>query len=282
MAFYEMFNAFFDPVLGPLLSLGPFLALFLMSFLISLMITLVYKWVTDQKLMKTIKDDLTRMQKEIKEHKDNPKRMMELQKEMMDKNFKYMSHSMKPTLFTFIPLIIIFGWLSANLAYAPIMPDTKVDVYAFFYDNNATSQASLVAPSGVILLSDNTSNVSVIYAGDKLLFNNPNLANARYGGFLDLKKDIYYAGWKIKATSGTHNLEIDVNGKPYFKDILVADNKYVNPLEKVDDGTVLGLAVDQKGQTVIDFAGVKIGWFWSYVIFSILFSMILRKVLKVY
>ena len=282
MAWFEAFNSIFDPVLGPLMSLGPFLALFLMSFLISLGITLVYKWVTDQALMKTIKDDLSAMQKKIKEHKDNPKRMMELQKEMMDKNFKYMSHSLKPTLFTFIPLILIFGWLSANLAYAPVMPDTKIDVYAFFYDNNATSTASLIVPSGVTLLSNSTSPVNVIYAGDKLLFNNPNLANARYGGFLDLKKDIYYAGWKIKGTAGTHNLEIKVNEKSYFKEILVSDVRYVAPLEKVDDGAVLGIAVDQKGQTVIDFLGLKIGWFWSYVIFSVLFSMLLRKVLKVY
>lgn len=282
MAWYEMFNSIFDPVLGPLLNLGPFLALFIMSLLISLLITLVYKWVTDQKLMKTIKDDMTSLQKQIKEHKDNPKRMMELQKEAMDKNLKYMTHSMKPTLFTFIPLILIFGWLSANLAYAPVVPDAKIDVYAFFYDNNSTRDVVMVVPAGVTLLSNETAYVNVIYAGDNLLFNNPNLANTRYGGFLDPKKDIYYAGWKIKGVSGTHNLEIKVNGKSYFKDILVSKVKYINPLEKVDDGTVLGLAIDQKGQTVIDFLGLKIGWFWSYVIFSILFSMVLRKVLKVY
>jgi uncharacterized membrane protein (DUF106 family) len=282
MAWFEAFNSIFDPVLGPLLSLGPFLALFIMSFLISLAITLVYKWVTDQKLMKTIKDDMTRMQNEIKQHKENPKKMMELQKEMMDKNLKYMSHSMKPTLFTFIPLIIIFGWLSANLAYAPVMPDAKMDVYAFFYDNNMTKDAVMIVPEGVTLLSNSTAYVNVIYAGNKMLFNNPNLANARYNGFLDPKKDIYYAGWKIKGTTGLHNLEIKVNGKSYFKDVLMSRSKYVNPLEKVDDGTVLGIAVDQKGQTVIDIFGFTIGWFWSYVIFSILFSMLLRKALKVY
>lgn len=51
------------------------------------------------------------MQKELKELKDNPEKFMEAQKMMMEKNMQYMKHSMKPTLITFVPLILIFGWL---------------------------------------------------------------------------------------------------------------------------------------------------------------------------
>ena len=36
---------------------------------------------------------------------------MEVQKLAMEKNMKYMLQSLKPTLFTFIPIIFIFSWL---------------------------------------------------------------------------------------------------------------------------------------------------------------------------
>ena len=37
--------------------------------------------------------------------------MMELNKITMEKNMKYMMHSFKPTLYTLIPILIIFGWI---------------------------------------------------------------------------------------------------------------------------------------------------------------------------
>ena len=54
------FFSFLDPVLNaifdPLLSLGPFWALLVISLIVSTLITLIYKWVTDQDLMKRLKD----------------------------------------------------------------------------------------------------------------------------------------------------------------------------------------------------------------------------------
>ena len=47
----------------------------------------------------------------MKLHKESPQKVMELQKQAMEKNLVLMKHSMKPTLYTFIPLIIIFGWI---------------------------------------------------------------------------------------------------------------------------------------------------------------------------
>jgi len=48
---------------------------------------------------------------QMKEHKDDSSKVMEIQKLSLEKNMKYMMHSFKPTLFTFVPLIIIFTWL---------------------------------------------------------------------------------------------------------------------------------------------------------------------------
>ena len=107
MALENLFNSTF----GWSIEISPIFGLIFISFILTLLITLVYKYLTDQELMKTLKDDVKFLQKKMKEFKDNPKKVMEIQKEAMEKNTKYMMQSLKPTLITLIPLIFIFGWL---------------------------------------------------------------------------------------------------------------------------------------------------------------------------
>lgn len=106
-----MFDSFFNAIFGSLIAKSPLGGLILVCFLLTLLMTVAYKYLTDQELMKSLKQEIKDFQKEMKELKDNPSKMMEIQKKAMEKNMKYMMHSFKPMLFTFIPLIIIFGWL---------------------------------------------------------------------------------------------------------------------------------------------------------------------------
>lgn len=101
-----------DPVFNPFMSIIPNpYNLILMSLLLTLVITIVYKYVTNQKLMKELKDDMKSMQDDMKKCKDNPQQMLELQKKVMEKNMKYMLESLKPTLVTMLPMLWIFNWL---------------------------------------------------------------------------------------------------------------------------------------------------------------------------
>lgn len=106
-----MFDSFFNLTFGPIMNLPAPLNLFIVSLILTVIITLAYKYLTDQKKMKELKDEMKDMQKQMKEMKDKPDKVMSMQKEAMKKNMEYMKHSMKPTLFTFLPIIIIFGWL---------------------------------------------------------------------------------------------------------------------------------------------------------------------------
>ena len=80
----------------------------------TLLITLSYKFLTNQEVMKSLKQEIKDFQQQMKEHKDDSQKVMEIQKLSLEKNMKYMMHSFKPTLFTFVPLIIIFTWLRAT------------------------------------------------------------------------------------------------------------------------------------------------------------------------
>ena len=106
-----MLDSFFNPIFGPFVNWNPLIALLIISFLMTFLITLSYKYLTNQELMKSLKDELKDFQKQMKDNKDNSQKVMDIQKQSLEKNMKYMMHSFKPTLYTFIPLIIIFTWL---------------------------------------------------------------------------------------------------------------------------------------------------------------------------
>ena len=113
-----MLDGFFNSIFGSLINWSPLAGLLIVSFLLTLLISLSYKFLTDQKIMKEHKDEITTLQKEMKALKEDPKQMMDKQKILMEKNLKMMKHNFKPMLFTFIPLIIIFGWLKET--YTPM------------------------------------------------------------------------------------------------------------------------------------------------------------------
>ena len=118
-------------------SSGYFLTLLILVFIITMVITLIYKYTTNQSLMKDLKGELKELQKEVKQLKSKPAEAMKVQKKMMQTNSKYMMHSFKPMLFTFLPIIIFFGWMSSHLGYYPIMPDQEFSITINF--NEETS-----------------------------------------------------------------------------------------------------------------------------------------------
>ncbi len=107
----KLFDGFFDTVFFFTPYVPPAVAVSLVAFILTTVVTLAYRFLTNQAQMKMMREELKLLQKEIKDHRENPPKVMDLQKQMMEKNLVLMKHSMKPTLYTFIPLIIIFGWI---------------------------------------------------------------------------------------------------------------------------------------------------------------------------
>lgn len=107
-------ESLFDWMFAPLMRFGSGWGVILISLILTVFINIFYKLFTDQEVMKELKAELKSLQKEMKTLKDNPDKFLKVQKEAMSKNLVYMKHSMKPTLITFVPLIIIFGWLRST------------------------------------------------------------------------------------------------------------------------------------------------------------------------
>ena len=104
-------DSFLNFIFGWIINLGKPWNVIVISFLISLLVNLAVKYLSDQEAMKKLKGESEFHREEMKKFKNDPQKMIELQKKAMETSFKYMQHSMRPTLFTLVPLLIIFGWL---------------------------------------------------------------------------------------------------------------------------------------------------------------------------
>lgn len=104
-------DGFFNIVLGPIVNLPSPWGVLIISVGLTLFMTIIYKLMTDQEVMKSLKKETKEIQKEMKKFKDDPSKVMELQKEAMKKNMEYFKKSMKPNLVSLLPIIFLFGWL---------------------------------------------------------------------------------------------------------------------------------------------------------------------------
>jgi uncharacterized membrane protein (DUF106 family) len=250
-------NPFFDVVLGWLLGLPPYLSIGILSLLVSLIIVVITKYTTDQDLMKHLKGESKELQKQMKALKDDPKKMMDVQKQHMEMSMKMMKQSFRPMIWTLIPILLIFGWMQARLAYEPILPDQEFSVQLKLVDGLA-GVVNATAPEGIVLTGDSSkeitdSTVLFTFKGQEGSYTSPGLA-------------------------------FTVNDKAYTHDVIISSQrgKYVTPLKRVNDKTVKTIETMHDKLRVINIGAFSLSWIWSYIIFSIIFSSVLRKLMKVY
>jgi len=240
-----------NPLFSPLLKLPVAWAIIIISLAIAVLITFVYKWMTDQHLMRTLKADIKGFQRQMKELKHDPKKVMEVQKRAMETNMKYMMHSMKPTLITFIPIIIIFGWLNAHLAFDPILPGQDFTTTALFAKGTA-GEITLGVPEGMELLNK----------AEQTIVNNQ-------------------AEWTLKGATGNYLLEYEYGGQAFTQELLITEERaYEKPVKTIKGGQLKTLRINNQKVKPISF--LPFGWLGTYIIFSIVFSISLRKLMKLH
>ena len=250
MAYYDFLNFVF----APLLKLPALWVIIIISFIISLLIIIITKYTTNQELMKKLKDEIKEYQKQIKDSRSEPAKAMELQKKSMELNMKYMTHSLKPTIITFIPIILIFGWMSSTFAYESIKPNQEFSVTIFF-EKNVNVQIELIVPEGITIIDDKVKKIE----NDK-------------------------ATWTLKGNEGEHILEFVYNGEKQQKNILITNNhKYIEPNKNIKNSIIKNIQINYNKLVVLPI-GYKdwFGWLGTYIIFSLILTMGLRKFMKVY
>ncbi|MBT4540334.1 DUF106 domain-containing protein [Candidatus Woesearchaeota archaeon] len=280
-----VFQSILNPIFSPLLRMPFLLSIILISFLISLLIVLVYKKFTNQSLMKELKEEIKELQKQMKDLRDKPQEMMKIQKRAMETNMKYMMHSLKPTLYTFIPIIIIFGWLNTHMAYYPLVEDQEFSVLLEFVE-------------------EAKGNIEFIETQDMELLNDPSqtILENQVKFVLKGKVGEYTLNFKylpeIVSNNETDNDERGINetknNELFSKDIIIiesdGDRVYKRPMEVFRKQSLRRITVSN--QKILAFEGIPVlqdipwvggfGWLGSYILFSLVFSLGLRRIMKIY
>ncbi|MBI4149700.1 DUF106 domain-containing protein [Candidatus Woesearchaeota archaeon] len=248
-----VFESVVDPVFRPLLGLHPFWAVLIISLVLALLTTLIYKWFTDQEKMRGLKAELKGLQQKMKEQKEHPEQMLSMQKEAMQKNLEYMKHSFKPMLITFLPLIIIFGWLNATLAFQPLLPNQEFEVQAEVY-GSAIGKVEMIVPEGLQLVSEPIANVQ----------------NGK-------------ASWLLKGEEGEYLLQVKAGNEVQVKKVLItSQQRYEKPVQEYKESSIRKLTVQHQKLTILRIGSWQMGWLITYIILSIVFTTVLRKLFKLH
>ena len=239
-----------------------FWIIFIFALITTLVTTIIYKYATDQKRLKEIKLKLKELRKKQKDHKKDTNKLMKLQKEMMSLNMEMMKQSFKSMLYTFIPLILLFTWMSANIAYEPINPSDNFTVTArisnsFPHELNKVNLS--IAPDGVV---------------------------SRNEGFVASRESRREVQWFVSAEEGgRYTLLVEGPTFSETKDVLVTESlDYISPVESYRNSHLLRLEVGNEPVRPLgsfSIFGLRPNWLFVYIVLSILFSVFIRKLLKV-
>ncbi len=248
----------FNPVFLPLLNKSPFLGILVFSLLITFIVTIAYKYLSNQVEMKRLKEAQKDFQDKMKAVRDKPEEMMKIQKEAMATNFEYMKHSLKPTLFTMIPILIIFGWMAGHMAFEPIFPHESYSVTGVFKEG--------ITGKVMIVVDDKTEVLNGVEQEIK-------------------GKE---AIWSLRsATEGEHTITIKQADVVQSKMILVSTRlETADAFTLFDHSDIEQIKINYNklrplGNT-FNLFGWYPGWLAWYIVFSIGFSIGLRKVMNVY
>lgn len=250
---YQFADPVLNPVLGWVLHLPPIAGIAILCVIITFVSTLLYKYTTDQTLLRQVREETKALQAQAKAQKDNPEKALETNQKMMAVSMRGMKENFKSIIWTFLPMLIIFGWLTSHFTYMAIGPGQEFGVEL---TANAGVNGSVTAkvPAGMSIIGS-----------DRRAFENG------------------IAGFTFKGDEGEHTLDFNVDGQEYQTSVLITEGRgYANPLTIFNDGPVRTITVGLKPLVVVNFFGWELGWLLPYILISIVLSQALRKVLKVY
>ncbi|MCD6464681.1 DUF106 domain-containing protein [Candidatus Woesearchaeota archaeon] len=255
-----MLSSVLNPVLSPLLELPSAVSILLLSLVLNVLIVLVYKIATNQQEMRKLKERMKELQKELKANRTNLEKAQKLQKELMKINGLYMKHSFKSTIYTFLPLIIIFSWMSSHYMFESIKPGSEFQVFISLQHVNESFLNNL--------------KISVLPSSEGLKLVNKTLVNENI--VLTMKA----------LNTGRYDLVLELNNDRVVKQVIVSEKQeYAPVVEKFKNSNFKSVKIAQP--RLHPFGSFSIfgwhpGWLGTYIISSLVFNSLLRKLLKVY
>ena len=267
-AFNSIFGKIFDILFLPFRGLNsPWWGMLAISFLTGLLMLFIFKFTSNQSGIRRTKDLIKAHLLEMRLYNDSMRNQFKAQGSILKANFKYMSHSLKPLLVMFIPIILILIQLN----------------FWFAYDSLEPGEAALFKVTLKEAINPLETEVR-LQPAPGLTIETPPLRIEEEGE----------VDWRISFTeAGVHNLEIAVGSERVTKTVAVAERSLSRlsplrlekgfwrelgypterPLEKDSAVSRIEVVYPTSG---LPFLGWNMHWLIAFFILSVLIGFSLK------
>lgn len=270
--FNSAFGKIFDILFLPFRNMSPWVAMILMSFLTGFLMLFVFKWTSNQKGIRKVKNKIKAHLLELRLFKDNLGLSLRAQGNILRCNLRYIGYSAKPMAVMIIPLVLIIIQLNFWFGYESLSPGEPSILKIKLKENQNPLEARVeIEPSSALVMDDYPLRIEEAHEID----------------------------WRFYAREpGIHRLSISIDGKTIDKKISVAQKPLskISPLKPGKDflkqalyPTEPPLNGDLPVQEIevryptknMNLFGWGIHWLIVYFVLSIVFGFALKGIFKV-
>lgn len=270
--FNSIFGKIFDIIFLPFRSMSPWVAMIIVSFVTGLLMLFIFRFTSNQKGIKKVKNKIKAHLLELRLYKDSLSISLKAQGNILRCNLKYISYSAKPMLVMIIPIILILIQLNFWFGYESLAPGQKAIFKVKLKDN--------YNPLEIDLNVESSSGLTIETL--PLRMEEENEIN-----------------WRISAKEkGIHNINVILKGERVTKTVAVAQK----PLSKISPIKIRRNFIDEllypveapiKGDMPIksleityptkgmNLFGWHIHWLIVYFALSIIFGFAFKGILKI-
>jgi uncharacterized membrane protein (DUF106 family) len=105
-------HAVFDPTIGVLLNWNIELGMIILIVALNLVMIFVQKYATDQQALKKLRKEQKDFQKQIKQYRDDPQKMLELNQKQFEFFKETFALTSRSWTYTLIPFVLLFRWFT--------------------------------------------------------------------------------------------------------------------------------------------------------------------------
>ncbi len=270
--FNSLFGKIFDALFYPFRSMSPWIGMIVVSFLTGLLMLFVFKWTSNQKGIRQVKNKIKAHLLELRLYKDSLALSLQAQGNILRCNLRYIGYSAKPMMVMILPLILIIIQLNFWFGYQSLAPNQSALLKVKLKESQNPMQISLeIEPS------------------PELNIETPPL---RIEEFNEIN-------WRFSAKEqGIHQLTLTIDGETVTKRVSVAQkalskispmktgNSFIKqvlyPTESPIKGDFPVKSVEIQYPTQgMNLFGWNIHWLIVYFVLSIIFGFAFKGIFKV-
>ncbi len=151
IAFLALVNRTFDFVFGLMRPLPAFAILSVFSILTAVFSLLVFRWTSDQKAIRRVKDRIGAHVLEVRLFPDQLRVVARAYLTLLGNLLLYLRHSLRPLLVLTVPLLLLFVQMEAHFGRMPLEPGQDFLLRATFENPGSLDQAMLRLPAGLAM-----------------------------------------------------------------------------------------------------------------------------------